>query len=57
MKEHLSMLAPEWLTVTVQVHRQSHVHVGGKHCKDLGSDVCGWSDLSEADLDVIIESM
>ena len=51
------MLAPEWLTVTVQVHRQSHVHVGGKHCKDLGSDVCGWSDLSEADLDVIIESM
>ena len=21
MKEHLSMLAPEWLTVTVQVHK------------------------------------
>ena len=40
-----------------QCIRQSHVHVGGKHCKDLGSDVCGWSDLSEADLDVIIESM
>ena len=40
-----------------QCERQSHVNIGGTQCKDLRTDVCGWSELSEDDLNVIMAAI
>jgi len=36
--------------------RQTHVAIGGVHCRDLRSGVCGWSELDD-DLDVLIATL
>ncbi len=40
-----------------QCHRQCHIRIGGTQCKDLSSDVNGWSELPADDLDVLMETM
>jgi len=36
--------------------RQTHVAIGGVHCRDLRSGVCGWSEMDD-DLDVLIANL